>query len=373
MDKIDTYLAMRTNDPISYGEHLYKMLENGLTQTQIANDMKTNRQLVGRYQKIGKWKDELKEYVKQNRRYISNTFILNAAMSSKSEAELFSDFKKLVKAGESKQTKQKIEDAFKVKPAKQRTGELKQFPLSLVSEAPPIPVENINTPNTLPSVTLPIETVKSKELFSWMDLLRVFTRPASVSLLICITGMTSYLIYQGLLFFSFVEINTLSATTNAIISEAIPILSAACLTLCTERLHKLAAGFILIVTIVGLSMFMHTSLAGHMTKQSSQFSRLDTDRNISLESIQTLTAAVKVLPDTFLTKKQQLMGEIQKERDKLGAVNQSLNAIETTQSNVDPISLSYSVWLRIAAMLMNTLLVHLFFGRIAVRNKLQLI
>ena len=110
-----------------------------------------------------------------------------------------------------------------------------------------------------------------------------------------------------------------------------------------------------------------------MTKQSSHFSRLDTDRNISLDSIQTLTAAVKVLPDTFLSKKQQLLGQIQTERDKLGALNERLNSIESSQSSIDPIALSYSVWLRLAAMLMNTLLVHLFFGRIATLSRLRLV
>lgn len=232
-------------------------------------------------------------------------------------------------------------------------------------------VENISKSNNLQPVSFPIETVKNKALFSWMDLLRIFTSPVSVSLLICIAGMTSYLIYQGLLFFSFVEINTLSATTNAIVSEVIPILSAACLTLCTHRMHKLAAGLILIVTIIGLSLFMHTSIAGHMTKQSSQFSRLNTDRNISLETIQTLNTAFKALPDTFLTKKQQIMRQIQAERDNLGFLNQRLNNIETSQSNIDPLSLSYSVWLRIAAMLMNTLLVHLFFSRMACLTKMR--
>src|SRR5688500_11399099 len=83
-----TYHRQRSTDPIKYGEMLVRMQDDGRNQKQIADELSCNRQMVGRYQRIGKWSAEVKALVQANREKITNTKILNLASRPLSEVKL---------------------------------------------------------------------------------------------------------------------------------------------------------------------------------------------------------------------------------------------------------------------------------------------
>ncbi len=358
----DTYQKMKSEDPIRYGEYLCKLQDAGLTQTQIANKLKTNRQLVGRYQKIGKWPQELKEFISKNRRYISNTAMLNATMSLKEDEQILTEFKNLIG----------------IQPAAQElNAEIKTFPtlppfLDLAKR-----IETIETHLALVATKKPLALFEEQagknfsiNQLSWRDLINALITPGSVFTLICIISISAYLIHQSLLFFKLIDPNDYSAISSAVISEAIPIFSAACLALSAERLYKISSFIILISTIICLGFFMHASLGDKMTKQSGQFSRLTDQRQGTLSDIEDLSRTLSALPPSFFTKRQQLVQEIQKNRDRLGRIDVMLSKETLERSDVNQILFTYSVWIRVAAMLLNAIFVHFLFSKLRQRAEI---
>lgn len=350
---VDTYQKMRSAHPIKYGEYLCELHERGLSQKDIAESLKTNRQLVGRYQRIGRWDGEIKTFLEGNRQFISNTAILNAAMSPKSKDELLEEFKKLVGNTSGPRT------------VDTHMGKLKQFPTLPAFSEISARLSSLEQRFESLAATSELSVKSKKERLPWVDLFFQLTRPESMFLLICITGLSSYLIHQGLLFFSAIDHDSASSLSSAIVSETIPLLSAACLALSTQRSRKIIAMIILGATIAGLGFFMHTSLADRMTKQSGYFTRLNTDREIILSTVEALRASMASLPETYITKRQSLASQISNEQAKLSEVNAFLGKVEVQRANINIVSLFYSVWLRIAAMILNAFLVHLFFVGIA--------
>lgn len=93
-----TYQKRNCDDPIIFGEMLVELKNKGMTQTQIAKDLQRNRQMVGRYQKIGLWPDTLKQLVKENRECINNTAIIKAAIKYRNAEDVRTVFEELIKS-----------------------------------------------------------------------------------------------------------------------------------------------------------------------------------------------------------------------------------------------------------------------------------
>ncbi len=348
----DTYQKMRSSDPIGYGEYLCELSDSGLSQKEIAEKLKSNRQLVGRYQRIGRWDREVKDLLAENRKHISNTAIYAATMSPIPKEELLERFKSMIP----------VETNLNTTP-KQNMGELKSFPTppaySEISARVSSLEQRIETKNS--SSDNHVCLAKQANI-RWRDVLVQLFQPTSLLLMLCIIGLTSYLIHQGLIFFDAVDSNPVSSWSSALTSEAIPLLSAACLALCTQWSRKIIAAIILLISISGLGLFMHTSIADNMSKQSDGFTRLTEERNISLSVIRSLQESLTVLPASYVTQRQNLVEKIDREQDKLSRFARSIESMRNQKQDIRSVALAYNVWLRLAAMLLNAFLVHLFFS-----------
>lgn len=352
--EFDTYQKMRSSNPVRYGEYLCELCESGLSQKEIAEMLNSNRQLIGRYQRIGRWDKEVKIFLEENRQYISNTAILTAAMSPLSKEGLLERFKSNIPTG-----------AKSVVTPEENMGEVRNFPtLPAFSEIS----ERLSTLEQRVAVdedegmAFGGYTVRRPCDIGWRDILDQLFRPESLFLLICIIGITSYLIHQGLIFFNVVDSDPVSALSSALISEVIPLLSAACLALCSKRLSRMIAAVILVITIGGLGLFMYTAIKEDMSKNSGGFTRLSDERKITLSTIGSLQESLSSLPASYVTKRQSVVEKIDKEQSKLSQFDKDIGKMEVQKQDIDSIALAYNVWLRVAAMLLNAFLVHLFFS-----------
>lgn len=234
--------------------------------------------------------------------------------------------------------------------------------LHLVEELEPLPS------SLLPLCTGDDELMKSKPQVvedaqsetSWVDVFRILIKPASMMLLIVIPVLTAYLVNQGGIFFA--AIDPISARSNAVISELIPFLAAASFALTSKFSQKIIAASLLLVSIVGMGLFMHKSLADEITQGSGAYERLSKSREFQLASINSQTSTLLSLPESFFTKRQAIEDKIRHEREKLAEMDHQLNTLEAGAASSTSLSISYSVWLRVAAMILNAYLVHLFFS-----------
>lgn len=361
--EVDTYHKMRSDEPVKYGEYLCELSDKGLSQKEIAELLKTNRQLVGRYQRIGKWPNEVKTFIEGHRKFISNTAILNASMSPSSTESLLEAFKKLA-------TDPKKQDFLA-----ENMGELRTLPTATAFSAALVRLSEIeqqlaDMQELANSRHVHLdESNTDSDTWSWRAIFERLLQPGTFLLLICIMGITSYLIHQGAIFFSVIEPDYATSVSSAVMSEVIPLLSTVCLVLSRERLRKMIAATILMVTIVGLGFFMYTSLADRMAKQSGSFVRLAEDRSVLLSTIGALQASMEALPENLVTKRQQLAEQITKEQTKLSGSTSALTRSEVQRVDINSVGLTYSVWLRVAAMALNAFLVHLFLSQFLRRRK----
>lgn len=205
---------------------------------------------------------------------------------------------------------------------------------------------------------------------SWGELLATTIRPSSVLIVLCISFLTVYLVYQGVVFFSAIDPVPISAISSAVVSEIIPFLCAACFALATKNSHRLIAFAMLMLTIVGLGFFMHSSLSTQLTRGSGRYERLVESRKLTMATIATHSSALDNLPETYITKRQSLAEKIGLERENLDRIDREIDSLESYGSGFHNTGLGYAVWIRIAAMLLNAYLIHLFFSGFRRKNEM---
>ncbi len=411
----DTYQTLRTNDPIKYGEEVVRLQAEGLSQKQIADLHSSSYQMVGRYQKIGKWPDEIKAHIQLHRDRVTNTKILNLASRRLTEEDLSAEIKSMIgDQGEGIKTFPTVngfnELILKHDAVERRLMALESSLLSVkkkqVNSQPSeeVPSRSQSTSpgwsdllhlsatkhdaieRRLMTVEANLLSVKGKEVESrpleeklgrnqpkildWSTLLHLSTTPGMVLLMICITALTLYLVYQGVVFFSAVDPNPLSAVSSAVFSEFIPMITAGCFAMAKKFSHRAIAFTMLMTSIVGLGVFMHGSLATHMIQSSGQFERLSKSRDLVLASIAAHSDSVNTLPKTHISRREAIDAKIIADRQSLAKIDNELNSIESSGDGFSrTTNLGYSVWIRVAAMLLNAYLIHIFFSAYYLRSR----
>lgn len=321
LSQYQSFKTLQRTSPIKCGEYLCEIAAEGLTQSQIAERVGSDRHTVGRYLKIGRWDDEVKELAGHEN--ISKTSIIRAASRPWDKGQLIQYLTK----GEISQ------------PATQKAPEPAQTP-----------------------------TECTESEISWRYLRHFVSSPGNVSLLLCIFSFSGYLLHQGYLFFSAVDSNFASALSSAFFSEAIPVVSAACLAMSVKWSHKALTGTIMMATIIGVGVFMHASIHNQSISKSEGSTRYEAEKDALNGSILAISESINALPSSYATKRQQLAEQLNRQRAELSAVHANITqAVDQTQSR-SQIPLSYGAWIRIAAMLLNAFLVHQFFKRMAQLN-----
>ena len=196
---------------------------------------------------------------------------------------------------------------------------------------------------------------------AWIMIGRYISQPSIVFLLLSILALSAYLIHQGILFFSTVDNDNVSAISSAVVSELLPLLCAACFALSVSKMQRFLSGLLLTGSIIGLSLFMHAALSQKQVDTSANVSHLEKQRENILLSIETLNAAAAALPSNFVSKKQDIIQQIDVKQASLSNLDTNIARAISDASSASNVLLSYGVWLRIAAMILNAILAHALF------------
>lgn len=199
---------------------------------------------------------------------------------------------------------------------------------------------------------------------TWLGVFKNIIKPAPFFCLLAIAGFTSYLIQQGILFFEMVEADNQSIISSAILAEAIPLISAACFALSFKKSHKILLGIIFGGSIVGMGFFMHASIGQQMTAQSDVSKQTHLEKRVLNSSLTALSESLSALPENYVSKRQELIQQINFQRAELGKLDTQTGTLGQAISLTSNAAFTFGVWLRVAAMLLNALLVHWVVGRL---------
>lgn len=212
----------------------------------------------------------------------------------------------------------------------------------------------------------PAKLEVTAQSLTWMGFLKTLTTPQVFFCLLAIIGLTSYLVQQSIIFFSQVETAQHSIISNAILSEAIPLVAAACFAMSFKPMHKWVLGLILGGSIIGMGFFMHASIGRQMITQSDISKQTHLEREILNTSLTALTQSLSALPAKYVSKRQELIKQINFQRTELSNLKIKTASIGQDISLSTNAAFSFGVWLRVAAMLLNALLVHWVVGRVRI-------
>lgn len=330
-DTSKNYHFLRKSNPVACGEWLLKLKKQGVSQTQIAERLGANRQMIGRYLRMAHWSNELKTLVFNNREDVSNTKLLRAASSPRSERELHEQIKRKAKVNEpSVDRRDEGKSVGKNEEERNHVGEKLSFQKPL----------------------------------TWTVLGRFVSQPTTIVLFLTISILGTYLVHQGVIFFMSIDTDNVSAISSAIISELIPLISAACFALSENKIRRGLSVLLLICSIIGLAGFMHSSLAQRQVDTSSRILALEKERKTVLRTMDTLNETAASLPNKFISRKQSIIEDIYKRQKGLEVINAGIADTTNHLSSSSNILLTYGVWLRIAAMILNAILAHVLFARL---------
>jgi hypothetical protein len=224
----------------------------------------------------------------------------------------------------------------------------------------------------IPPQSQPPSQSRIKEIETqWMSIFYSVLEPKGfcfvllgLCLILLISGLTGYLMHQGFLFFASGEPDFTKALSSAIVSEAIPIICAGVFALTDSRRFKILSAIFLVTSIIGLGVFMKDGVVGNSLTQNFQYKAVQEERDLIHKSIETLNKSLAALPENYASKKEALRQEIETQRKNLLANTEASKNISGIVTQGTSAAVSYNVWIRIAAMLINAMLIHLLFTRI---------
>ena len=224
----------------------------------------------------------------------------------------------------------------------------------------PISTEKPNTelqPKKEISPTKHIET-------QWVSIFHSLIEPQGLSLTLLVGVLSSYLFYQGFQFFQKLEPDFVTALSSALVSESIPIVCAGIFALSNSKRIKLISALFLIISVIGLGSFMREGVVGNSLTHNLQYKAVQEERDVILKSIESLNTSLAALPENYASKRETLRQEIETQRKNLNANTKATEHVSGVMASTANAAVSYNVWIRIAAMLINAMLIHLLFTRV---------
>ena len=198
-----------------------------------------------------------------------------------------------------------------------------------------------------------------KDCLKWSQIESVFLSPEASVLAILITIFSSYLIYQGTVFFQNMGINFLESALSSFFGEILCITTAGLFVVSNTRFSKFLSGFILLFSVVFLALFLHRGVENQLQKSTPKYKRLEQSFSELKQEIKELREEKKQMPHNFVSKKEKKQTEINSKLKEKNQLSIELSYLEKGSSL--GVSGYYNAWLRIALMLINVLLVHRFF------------
>lgn len=348
--------------PFDLGYKLSSLKNEGMNFKEISEKTNIDRNQVRGYIRINDWSDEVKNFVHENN--ISVSQLIKAAL----KAGIYDNEDKLIEyLSDSLKDNQKLSD-----------GENRE----VVSNVSTINRDFIESKEIevlkkiISSQTEEIKILKNEILLKpnikVFDLLNVLKY---IILAFIGAGLTLYLVYQNYDFFSatekgvFYNLNlpfslpsfsvSLVSLANSIVAEVILLLSAFFMYTSKEQLSKWIARFILLGTIIGIGVFMHSSIENKIYSTSDTVKNLNQEKAIILSSITSNEKTRDSYSLEYKSKRQELSDKISIQTNKLSQINTKLASEKSVVSGNESRTIWYNTGLRVAAMILNVMLLHL--------------
>jgi len=330
--------SLQQESPIDFGVAIHNAKQKYvLSNISIAEHLSINKNLIGQYCKMSKWSETIKKKIKDNKDHITNTRILLWARHNTSEFKIEQELTALEKNIDN--TPKKITE--------DKTHMDKE--------------DNLYT---LPSGSSRLKTQsdvsnKHPKSLTWAQIESVFLSPEASILAILITVFSSYLIYQGTIFFQNMELNLLESVLSSFFGEILCVTTAGLFVVSSTRFSKFLSGVILLFSVVFLALFLHRGVENQLQKSTPEYKRLEQSFSELKQEIKELREEKKQFPANFISKKEQKQTQINSKLKEKNQLSIELSYLEK-ESSIG-VSGYYNAWLRIALMLINVLLVHRFF------------
>jgi hypothetical protein len=180
--------------------------------------------------------------------------------------------------------------------------------------------------------------------------------PAITWQLILATALTGYLSYQTYEYLFASGYSSAQAASTALVCEITLILSSAYLSIASTFKSKVMLTLILVGTILGIALFFKEGVTSFEGKNTEEFSRLNDQRSFAVQTIKNTNKNIEALELDDVKRKTKLEETSLKAQQEIKSIDSMLSSMHTVSQS--GISTTFSIWIRICAMLLNCLIVH---------------
>lgn len=195
--------------------------------------------------------------------------------------------------------------------------------------------------------------------------------PQAFAIVPFILMITGYLAYQNYDFFLATNINSdvlagteiqVTPLLNSLIAEILLLVSAAYTKIASSRSVKALAWMVLITMLIGLGVFMHSSLHSGLSKNDTNVQSLLNQKQDALKAKESYEKDKEQIPADWIGRRSQLQKKIDQERALIAQLDSQLASVKTVSSQNLQAVIIYNSLLRIVAMIVNALLAHSLVG-----------
>mgnify|MGYP001196512276 FL=1 len=197
-----------------------------------------------------------------------------------------------------------------------------------------------------------------KKLNSWASLESSFTKPECVVLGSLILIFSSYLVWQGTLFFQKLGLSFDNSLVSAFVGEMLCIASACLFSTSVSKFSKILSGVLCLLSVVSLSIFLHSGVSKNLVSSSPEYQRLQGSYLNLKNDVTSLKITRDNLGSSYITKKTRLQSNINLKQKEIKDISNKMTKLEKAGVGAGEF---YLVWLRVALVVLNLVLVDRIF------------
>ena len=212
----------------------------------------------------------------------------------------------------------------------------------------------------IPKKEIKMESVRKleKKLNSWASLESSFTKPECVVLGSLILIFSSYLVWQGTLFFQKLGLSFDNSLVSAFVGEMLCIASACLFSTSVSKFSKILSGVLCLLSVVSLSIFLHSGVSKNLVSSSPEYQRLQGSYLNLKNDVTSLKITRDNLGSSYITKKTRLQSNINLKQKEIKDISNKMTKLEKAGVGAGEF---YLVWLRVALVVLNLVLVDRIF------------
>lgn len=182
----------------------------------------------------------------------------------------------------------------------------------------------------------------------WVSICDNLISPSVVFPSLCVLSISSYLVWQ----YSLVPSGDLLTGT---IIELLGAIYATVFTVSNSKFVRFISSCAIVCTILYTSIILHGGLKSDASKSDESYKSISIERDSLQKVIDSKTKIAEQLPETYASKKQAILNDINKDTARVGELNSKLEGITQTSTG----GVFASLIIRILAMVANAYMVHL--------------